>query len=178
MSFLPGSSGGSAMNIKSIAPTPISPVILRTADGSNARADVWTGAYSERSTCVPSGSSASTSAAQSSTVQRQALINRIDYIKEQLDKVLVDFPPFFPPGTYQRVDLIKGIRNIQAEIEKSAFAGAMKKDTSSWKLTEDATDHEISAALDKLFGFRDEMAESISGGFRNLEPGSMLNIKV
>jgi len=67
---------------------------------------------------------------------------------------------------------------MQDEIEKSLFAGAMKKDISSGKLTEDATDQEISAALDKLFSFRDEMAESIPGGPGNLEPGSMLNIKV
>jgi hypothetical protein len=166
------------MNIKSIQASQSVPAILRSPEVSSSKVDAGTGLSPDPSTRISPGSSASTDATLPPVVQAQALVNRIDYVGEQLNKILVEFPPFFPPGTYQRADLIKGIRDIQDEVENSSVSSEMKKDISSQKLTENATDHDISAALDKLLTFRDEIAKSIPETAEGFEPGTMVSIKV
>ena len=54
-------------------------------------------------------------------VQPSAIAAGISYLKEQLDKILVNYPPFFPLGTYQRLDLIKKIKGIEEDIQKSSI---------------------------------------------------------
>ena len=54
----------------------------------------------------------------------------------------------------------------------------MKTDISAQKLAEDANDQDISAALDKLFSFRDEIAQNIPETAEGFEPGAMLSIRV
>jgi hypothetical protein len=166
------------MNIKSIQTSQSVPAILRSPEGSNSKADAGMGLSLEPSIRILPGSSASTNATQTPLVQAQTLVNHIDYLKEQLDKILVDFPPFFPPGTYQRVDLIKGIRSIQDEVEKSSVPSDMKNDISTQKLTENATDTEISVVLNKLLGFRDEIAQKLPEMAESLEPGTMVSVRV
>jgi hypothetical protein len=166
------------MNIKSIQPSQVVPTDLRSSERNSSKANAETRLASVQSTRVTAGSSASTNATQVPLVQAQALVNQIDYIKEQLDEILVDFPPFWPPGTFQRADLIQGIRNIQDEVEKSSVASPRKQDIASEKLTENATDNDISAALDKLMSFRDEIAKNIPETAESVEPGTMVSIKV
>jgi hypothetical protein len=117
------------MNINSIQTSEIEPAIL--PQRSNSKADAGTGLLPEPSTRVSPSASVSRNAPRTTVVQATTLVNHIDYLKEQLDKILVDFPPFFPPGSYQRVDLIKGIRNIQEGAEKSSVPRNMHKDISS-----------------------------------------------
>lgn len=166
------------MNIKSIQPSQVVPEGFRSFERTSSRLNADSRLPSEPSPRVPSGSPASSRVAQLPEVEGQALLGRIDYIKDQLEKILVDFPPFFPPGTYQRLDLIKGIRNIQDDIEKSSIAGSMKKEPSSEKLTEEATDHDITVALDELFSFRDEVAQNMTEQVPSLNPGTMVSIRV
>jgi hypothetical protein len=178
MPFLPDASGGSAMNIKGIQTSQIVPPVPRSHEGSNSNAGAGSGLSPEPSSRVPPGSSASTNVSRTPLVEARTLANHIDYLKEQLDKILVDFPPFFPPGTYQRADLIKGIRSIQDEVEKSSVTSDMKEEISSQKLTENATDLGISAALDKLLSLRNDIAKKIPETAESLEPGTMISIKV
>lgn len=166
------------MNIKSIQPGQVVPTDLRSSERNSSRVNAERRVFPEPQTRVPAESSVSSDAVQNRAVQAQTLVNRIDLIKEQLDKILVEFPPFWPPGTFQRADLIEGIRNIQEELEKSSASSEMNKDIASEKLTENATDDDISAALDKLFSVRDEIAKNIPEAAESLEPGSMVSIKV
>jgi hypothetical protein len=166
------------MNIKSIQTTQIEPATLRPPERSYSKVDAGMGFSLEVTPRVSLGSSASINATHTPVVQAQALVNQISYIKEQLDKILVDFPPFFPPGSYQRADLIKGVRNIQNEVEQSSVPSDTKKDIPSQKLAEEATDHDISAVLDKLLVFRDEIAKKLPEMAESLEPGTVVTVKV
>jgi hypothetical protein len=166
------------MNINSIQTSEVMPVILRSPERNNAKVDAGKGPSPEPSTSVLPGSSGPTNDAQSPMIQAQTLITHINYAKEQLDKILVEFPPFFPPGSYQRIDLIKGIRGIQVEVEKSSIQSDLKKEISSSKLSEDATDSEISAALARLFSLRDELSKGFPMTVESPKPGTLVNVKV
>ncbi len=166
------------MNINSIQTSEVVPVILRSPERNNARVDAGKGPSPEPPASVLPGSSGPTNDAQSTVIQAQTLITHINYAKEQLDKILVEFPPFFPPGSYQRIDLIKGIRGIQDEVERSSLQVDMKKEISSSKLSEDATDSEISAALGKLFSLKDELSKSLPMTVESPKPGTLVNVKI
>lgn len=166
------------MDIKSIQAAQNVQASFRSPEGNSSKADAWTALSSEPSTRTSSVPSSSANAAQSPLIEAQTLVNHINYIKEQLDKILVDFPPFFPPGTFQRADLIEGIRNIQDEVENSSVPTDMKGDISSERLADKATDEEISAALDKLFSIREEMVKKLPEMAEVFDPGAVVSIKV
>jgi len=108
----------------------------------------------------------------------QTLITRINYTKEQLDKILSEYPPFFPAGTFQRADLIEGIRGIQDAVERSSIQSDLKKEISAGKLDENATDSEIAGALDKLVSLGDELSRSLPMAVESPKPGSLVSVKV
>ena len=85
------------------------------------------------------------------------LVTRVDALKESLDKILISFPPFFPIGTYQRLDMIMEIKGIQEEIYQLA---GENKDLSPFvpkeQLNETSEDGEIMGALQGMFQFRAE----------------------
>jgi hypothetical protein len=91
---------------------------------------------------------------------------------------LNSYPPFFPVGAYQRLDLIKGIKTLEEKIGKSAVDENIKKIFSGGKLSDDATDAEISASLDKLFIVRDKLAEKKTVNSEPVKHGSFLDVKV
>jgi hypothetical protein len=165
------------MNIKSIQTNEVVPVILRSSEKSSSRVDAGKGLVPDSSALLLSSSSVSTNATQSPGIQSQALLSRINYMKDQLDKILVNFPPFFPAGSYQRVDLIKAIRGIQDEVEKSTVQSDLKVEISSQKLSENASDKDISAALDKLLSLKDELSSSIPKTGESPQPGILVSIK-
>jgi hypothetical protein len=70
-----------------------------------------------------------------------------NYIKEQIHSLMFDFPPFFPAGSPQRLDLIKGIKGVQDEIKKSPLPAEVKAKLTDQELTESSTDKEITTAL-------------------------------
>ena len=166
------------MNINGIQTNQIVTPTLRTPERNNSRVNAGKGLFPEASAPVLPGSSASANDTRSPVIQAQTLLGRIDYIKDQLDKILVDFPPFFPAGSYQRIELIKAIRGIQDEVEKSSVQSEVKKEISSVKLSENATDSEISAALDQLFSFRDELSKTTPVTAERPQPGTLVSIKI
>jgi hypothetical protein len=108
-----------------------------------------------------------------SQVSAQAILAGINYIEEQLNNLLTSFPPFFPLGTFQRADLIKGIRSIEDQIGKSGGNETLKKIFSDKKLSENASDTEISASLSRLFTVREHIKKANPGPAK---PGSLLNV--
>jgi hypothetical protein len=123
------------------------------------------------------GVSASSTESRTPQIHAQGITTFIDSIQEQLDLILVHYPPFFPIGTYQRLDLIQKIKGIQEEVEGSSIDEGIKKTFSGVTLKDDATDEDISAALDKLFGLRDALMKDDSISHDKLHPGSILNMK-
>ncbi len=109
--------------------------------------------------------------------QINGIIASIDYIQKQLNKILTHYPPFFPPGTYQRLDLIKKIRDIQENVERSSLTNELKKTLSDKKLFDNATDKDLSSVLNKLFELRDKLTQK--GLASSDKPqNSFINIKV
>ena len=98
-------------------------------------------------------------------------------IREQLDEILVHYPPFFPIAKYQRLDLIEKVKGIEEKMENLSIDENLKQMLSGKKLTEDATDNELSCALDKLFYLRGILPRD--GAVSSDAPaiGSILNIK-
>jgi hypothetical protein len=161
-----------AMNINAVQPNQGQQDAALFADKSNAT-------FNNRT--VPSfgmpRSSISSAESRTPQIQAQGITAFIDSIQEQLDLILVHYPPFFPIGTYQRVDLIQKIKGIQEEVEGSSVDEGIKKTFSGITLKDDATDEDISAALDKLFGLRDALMKDGSVSHDKVRPGSILNIK-
>jgi hypothetical protein len=109
--------------------------------------------------------------------QMISISSSVDFINEQLKTLLNSFPPFFPAGSPQRIDLIKGIQGLQEKIEKASVPGDLKKETSGPKLTDQATDQEISAALDGLNRFREVSLQGQNHPAPQ-EPGKVLSVIV
>jgi hypothetical protein len=83
--------------------------------------------------------------------QQLSIVGNVNYIKEQLDNILVNFPPFFPPGSPQRMDLIKHVNEVREKIKQSAMTSEAKSSLSDQPLPENASDKDISNALDGIF---------------------------
>ncbi len=111
-------------------------------------------------------------------IQPSSISAGIGYLKEQLDSILVSYPPFFPLGTYQRLDLIKKIKGIQEDVQKSSIDAGLKKTITTEKLPVDATDQQISTSLDKLFTLRNTLDKDRSVASEPVQPGAILDIKV
>jgi len=99
-------------------------------------------------------------------------------LQEQLDGILVHYPPFFPIGRYQRLDLIKNVNHIQEEIEKSNIDPSLKKIYSREKLSKEATDLEISSSLGNLSQLRDTFTGKNQSTSDTAKTGLILNVKV
>ncbi len=81
----------------------------------------------------------------------RGLRSGINYFKEQIRAILTSFPPFFPAGSPQRIDLIKKVKGLEELVEKSSPKKSSDKTSSDNRLSEDASDKEISAALGQTF---------------------------
>jgi hypothetical protein len=166
------------MKVNSIQANEVVAAILRSPERNDSGVDAGKGSAPELSVSVIPSLSTSTNAPQSPDIQAQALITHINYTKEQLDKILVDFPPFFPPGSSQRIDLIKTIRGIQDQVEKSSVRSDMKQEISLGKLSMNASDSDISVALEQLLSLKDELSKSLPIGDEGHQPGVLVSIKV
>ncbi len=162
------------MNIISIQESLLSQNATRsTAKGDLAADDKLSPATVQSGPDVPIVPSVASKAPQAA-----GLTAGIDYIKEQLDTILVSYPPFFPLGTYQRLDLIKQVQGLQDEVQKSSIDIDLKKSIAGSKLSEHANDQQISAALTGLFGLRETLAGDKSAALEKTKPGAILDIKV
>jgi len=153
----------------------INPITIQTSLVDNTSAPVKSGVLSDR---PRSGASAAgIQKAQVSTNLASA-----SYIKNQLDEIMNSFPPFFPAGSPQRLELIKGINGVQEEIQKASLQPELKKKLTSEKLTDQPTDAEIAAALKDIKQYKDEITakspEVVFDSSKLVGPGTMVSIKV
>jgi len=110
-------------------------------------------------------------------VEAQGINASLIHIRERLDEVLVHYPPFFPIAKYQRLDLIEKVKGIEEKLESLSIDENLKNMISGKKLTDEATDNELSRALDKLFHLRDKLTKNGSVLSDITKIGSILNIK-
>ena len=111
-------------------------------------------------------------------VRAQSVVDRISYMKRQLDEILVSYPPFFPAGSPQRPDLIKRIQGIQDEIAKlSVQAKAPAGNMKIKKLPGNATDKDISRAIEDLVRFAKEIGGKVPLPDKG-RPGALVHIKI
>lgn len=123
-------------------------------------------------------SKSKTIAVESSIIPKErthGIIVSVNYIQKQLDMILTHYPPFFPPGTYQRLDLIKKIRAVQEGAGKSSLSNELKKTLSDKKLQDNVSDKDISSALNKLFELRDKLTQK---GLPTIDRSQHLSIKI
>ncbi len=156
------------MNINSIQAIQL----LQNAIGSPEKGD--------NQANTSSGSSGSRAATEIKTPQAstQGISTMINYIQEQLKNLLESYPPFFPAGSPQRIDLIKKIKGLEEQVGHSAVDTQLKKDFAENPLTEKATDQEISSSLNRLFSLRDKLQEKSPLSGDPVKPGTILNLKV
>lgn len=166
------------MKLTRIPTNEVTATILRSPEKYDSGVEGGKRSSPELSGSTTPRPSASTEAQRSPDLQAQALSTRINYIREQLEEILVDFPPFFPPGSSQRVDLIKTVRGIQDQVEKSSLQSSFKEEISLNKLSDNATDREISVALEQLLGLKDELSLRLPMGNESPQPGTLVSIKV
>jgi hypothetical protein len=167
------------MNINRIQTSGVVPTINRSLERVSGRDNAaGRGINPDPPSLVVPGSSGSVNDAQSLEAQTQVLLTRINYTKDQLDKILTEYPPFFPAGTYQRTDLIRGIRGIQDAVEHSSVQSDLKTQIAAGKVDENATDGEIAVALTQLLNLKDELRNSLPMVVGSPKPGSVVSFKV
>jgi hypothetical protein len=130
---------------------------------------------SGRGSPVPASSQSSPA---TSEAQMVSISSSIDYIKQKLDAVLINYPPFFPAGHPQRLDLIKGLKGIQEKVQKSALPAEAKKRAEGTQLTSQSSDSDISAVLDNLMQLKNSLPQNATEGSSAKQPGSVVNIKI
>ncbi len=97
------------------------------------------------------------------------------YVEEDLN--IVRDPPFFPIATYQRLDLIKRVRIVEEEIQRSSLDENLKP-ASDPPLQNEATDTEIAAAIDRLSAFRGRLTGNGPASPEEIKPGSILTVEI
>jgi len=101
-----------------------------------------------------------------------------NYIKEQLNTIMYSFPPFFPLGSPQRLDLITGIKGVQEEIGKSSLPSELKEKLTANKLTDKSTDREVSAALADLQQYKETIKPKRAQTVDRVQRGIIVNVKI
>lgn len=103
-------------------------------------------------------------------------INNLQSLVESNPNIVRD-PPFFPIATYQRADLIRRITIAEEAVQRSSLDAGLGVKFSSSQLKNQASDTEISAALDNLFAFRDRLTNNRPASPAKMAPGSILAVK-
>ncbi len=115
--------------------------------------------------------------AETHNAQSLGITERVNTLQKQWNLTEVQDPPFFPIATYQRMDLISDIRNIQVDVERSSLSPEIKQAVSGEKLKDDATDQQIANVLDKVFALRDSLTRELPVSKENVQPGSILKLE-
>ena len=105
-------------------------------------------------------------------------LTNTNYIKEQLNTIMYSFPPFFPLGSPQRLDLITGIKGVQEEIGKSSLPPELKERLTANKLTDKSTDREVSAALADLKQYKETIKPKRAQTVDRVQRGIIVNVKI
>ena len=101
-----------------------------------------------------------------------------NYIKQQIETIMNTFPPYFPAGSPQRVDLIKGVKGVQDEIKSSKLPTEVKDKLAGQKLTDAATDKEISIALKGIQQYTEDHSTIPSQSTKNSQPVKIVSITI
>jgi hypothetical protein len=160
---------GLKMNINIIQSGQISQKVISAGDQGNYGSETRTNSLSDSALSISK---------QEPAITESAIPVGISYLKEQLDQLLTSYPPFFPVGSYQRADLIRGIRSLEEKIGKSATGENIKTLFSGKRLSENASDHEISVSLDRLLAVKDKLTGRTAIVKEAIKPGTLLDIKI
>ena len=128
---------------------------------------------------LSSGRSNSTFMPETESYQAQLLgiTESVDSLLNKWDLNQVQDFPFFPIATYQRMELIDAVRNIQAEIERSSLSPALKQAVAVEKLSGDASDDKIAHVLKNIISLRDTLSRELAVSKSDIEPGSILKLE-
>ena len=105
-------------------------------------------------------------------------LTNTNYIKEQLNTIMFSFPPFFPLGSPQRIDLIKGIKGVQEEIGKSTLPTEVKEKLTANRLTDTSTDKEVAAALADIKHYTETINPVRAQNVGHSQHGTIVNVKI
>jgi|WetSurMetagenome_2_1015567.scaffolds.fasta_scaffold00092_38 hypothetical protein len=101
-----------------------------------------------------------------------------NYIKNQIEQIMYGFPPFFPVGSPQRYDLIKGVNDVQDEINNSQLSIEVKDQLAAGKLTDESTDKEISSALEGVQQYTEEYSPGSAGSAEGSQQANIISIQI
>src|SRR5271169_3178802 len=136
----------------------------------------------ENTANVSGQSSSAQVSSQSSTITPQgqmlSIRSHIDFIQQQLDVLMDNDPPFFPAGSPQRVDLIKGFQWVQKKIENSAIPADIKQGLSNTKLSDNASNSDIMAALNNLIQINNSIKQKSTEGAATIDKGTVVSTKI
>jgi hypothetical protein len=117
-------------------------------------------------------------AGSSETPQQLNSLTDSNFVKQQIETILTTFPPYFPAGSPQRLDLIKGVKGVQDEIKSSKLPMEVKDNLAGQKLTDAATDNEISTALKGIQQYTEDHSPSPSKSKNNNQSSEIVSITI
>lgn len=94
------------------------------------------------------------------------------------DLNVVRDPPFFPIATYQRADLIKRVRIVEEEVQRSSLDASVKSAITTRPLKTEAGNKEMDSVHNGLAALRDQLTSSKPASPDPIEPGSILAVEV
>ena len=154
-----------------VAKSESSPLLAANGDTAGAL-------KSRRSALSDSAGAGSSQASSAHASHVHTSLIDSNYIKEQIHSIMYDFPPFFPAGTPQRLDLIKGIQAVQEERKSSTLPTGVKEKLTGQELTAASTDKDISAALKGVRQFKEEHSPALSQSTGNGQTTKIVSINV
>jgi hypothetical protein len=110
--------------------------------------------------------------------QDLSVSSNINYIQQQLNDIMEDYPPLFPAGKPQKMDWILTIRNVQDKIAKSSLPDEVKKTLSGPPITDQATDSDISTALAGLNNLKSATSQQVASAPDASQQGTIVDITV
>jgi hypothetical protein len=111
----------------------------------------------------------------------------IDTFKSQLDGLVVEYPPFFPSGSTQRIYLIDRVNGTVGDIEE--LLATEKKglsESSLPRLAGHASDEEVAGMITSLIGLRGDLAQRLASARAHKvgnetdrgQPATSMNVEV
>ncbi|MGD0884130.1 MAG: hypothetical protein ABSA46_04500 [Thermodesulfovibrionales bacterium] len=155
------------MNINSIQASNLPQNSNRPTDRTDSAVDASIGSSSEV-----------TSVLKTPQASTQGITAGVDYVQQQLQALLTSYPPWFPAGTYQNVNLITKGKAPEDQTSDASPDDNLKKTSSETKLPEQASDDKISAAPTGQSGLGDAVKQISSASADSVKPGTILNVKV
>jgi hypothetical protein len=129
-------------------------------------------------TSVGSPSISVTSVIKTLQASTQGITGGVDYVQQQLQALLTSYPPWFPAGTYQNVNLITKGKAPEDQTSDASPDDNLKKASSEAKLPQQAFDEKTLATPAGQSGPGGAVKQTGSVSSDSTEPGTILNVKV